>query len=286
MNRAALVILDEIAKALSVLKAEAIRQRQHVKTIDKNVPKIKTAISEYFDYMRENIYVNRLRGRNTYEMAENLTDWEAMTEYGRSLLSAKLADLFSEGSEIVLREGRLRKGRLDPLGMAAVSWAQKVAAELIKDITKDTKSGLRRILTEALKRGDSIQQIARRIDSAIGLNERQILALKNLEKNLIRQGLKPEKIQALLERYARKALRYRAEMIARTETARALTAGQIAGYKHMGIKNLKRVEAPDACPECAPYNGKIYKITEAEGVLPAHPHCRGTWVAAIITPRR
>ena len=95
MNRAALVILDEIAKALSVLKAEAIRQRQHVKTINKNVPKIKTAISEYFDYMRENIYVNRLRGRNTYEMAENLTDWEAMTEYGRSLLSAKLADLLS-----------------------------------------------------------------------------------------------------------------------------------------------------------------------------------------------
>ena len=285
MSSTALVILNEIAKALSVLKADAVRQKQHEKAINRNIPAVKKAINDYVDYMQENLYITRLRGKNTYEMANNLADWDAMIEYGKNLLSAKLADIFAEGSEIVMRKGRVQKGRLDPLGMAAADWATKAAGDLIADITNDTKDGIRKILTDSLKQGLSIQQIARKIRPSVGLNKVQQQALKNLEKRLIDRGFSPSKVETMLERYAKKAKRYRAEMIARTESARALTKGQVAGYKQMGVKNLKRVEAPDACPECAPYNGKIYKVSEASDVLPAHPHCRGTWVASIKTKR-
>ncbi len=69
--------------------------------------------------------------------------------------------------------------------------------------------------------------------------------------------------------------------ITRTETAYALTEGQRQGYGQMGVKKLERVEdfdSPD--DDCQINNGKIYTLAEAQGVLPAHPNCEGSWVAA------
>jgi len=48
----------------------------------------------------------------------------------------------------------------------------------------------------------------------------------------------------------------------------------------MGVKNLMRVEGPDACEICLDFDGRIYTIAEANGALPEHPNCEGTWVAA------
>jgi len=41
-----------------------------------------------------------------------------------------------------------------------------------------------------------------------------------------------------------------------------------------------RVEAPTCCDICADYDGHVYTIAEASGILPEHPNCGGTWVAA------
>jgi hypothetical protein len=69
--------------------------------------------------------------------------------------------------------------------------------------------------------------------------------------------------------------------IARTESAFGLTEGQRQGYGQMGVTKLERVEDPATeDDDCADGNGKIYTLAEAEGVLPAHPNCEGTWVIA------
>ena len=56
---------------------------------------------------------------------------------------------------------------------------------------------------------------------------------------------------------------------------------QRQGYDQMGITHLERVEdQTDPADPCTGTNGRIYTIEEAEGVLPEHPNCEGTWVAA------
>jgi hypothetical protein len=43
---------------------------------------------------------------------------------------------------------------------------------------------------------------------------------------------------------------WKAERIARTETARAYIGGQRAGWKEAGVEKVKILLAPGACPEC------------------------------------
>ncbi len=71
----------------------------------------------------------------------------------------------------------------------------------------------------------------------------------------------------------------RAESIARTESMYALNQGTLIKFRRNGIEKVERVEAYDdrTCDECAEADGRVYTLEESEGVLPAHPGCRGTW---------
>jgi len=116
----------------------------------------------------------------------------------------------------------------------------------------------------------------------VGLTSKDIIAVANYHEMLILE--RPEYTvatqQEMAEVYARRLHRARATNIARTETAFSLTEGQRQGYAQMGATKLERVEDPECCDICAEYQGKIYTIAEAEGVLPEHPQCEGSWVVA------
>ena len=69
--------------------------------------------------------------------------------------------------------------------------------------------------------------------------------------------------------------------IARTETAAYVSEGRRIGYQKMGIEKVQRNVASDACKICWPFNNKIYKMDEAQGVIPAHPNCRCAWAPVV-----
>jgi SPP1 gp7 family putative phage head morphogenesis protein len=70
----------------------------------------------------------------------------------------------------------------------------------------------------------------------------------------------------------------RAEMIARTEIARADIAGSVEGWKASGLVDEKEwLTAPDCCDECQEMNGKKTPVGETfeDGKdVPLHPQCR------------
>lgn len=72
----------------------------------------------------------------------------------------------------------------------------------------------------------------------------------------------------------------RAEVLARTEVIRAHHSANIGEYKAAGIMGINvQVEYLTAgddrvCKICAPLNKKIFKIEEAEHLIPVHPQCR------------
>ena len=73
-----------------------------------------------------------------------------------------------------------------------------------------------------------------------------------------------------------------AEMLIRTETARAYNAGVLNRSLQLGITKFRVEESWNCCSICAPHNGKIVDISKGSYELPPyHSNCRGT-----ITPVR
>ena len=75
-----------------------------------------------------------------------------------------------------------------------------------------------------------------------------------------------------------------AEMIARTESARALTEGRVDAYRRGGIKQVQWLSAGDSrvCEECMDLDGRIFPINEAP-IVPLHISCRCDKVSAGLT---
>lgn len=84
--------------------------------------------------------------------------------------------------------------------------------------------------------------------------------------------------------------RQRAMMIARTESARAMTQGRLQSYANYGVHEIKILTAGDdnVCAICREAETKIYLIENAGDLVPFHPLCRCSVTAYIrhgILPR-
>jgi SPP1 gp7 family putative phage head morphogenesis protein len=77
--------------------------------------------------------------------------------------------------------------------------------------------------------------------------------------------------------------KYRAEMLARTETIYAYNEAQLNSFEELGINGVSVLAewstAGDdrVCPKCDALEGRIFTIREARGMLPLHPNCRCGW---------
>ncbi len=80
-----------------------------------------------------------------------------------------------------------------------------------------------------------------------------------------------------------------AAAVASTEVTKAYIEGKLEGYRQFGIVDyVQFLVTPDErlCERCEPLNGQIYKISEAQGIIPVHPRCRCTFVPYIPEEKR
>ncbi len=129
---------------------------------------------------------------------------------------------------------------------------------LIKNISDDLRSEIGRTIREGIQNGDSVPQIAGRVEK-LGIQP-------------IRAGgrmLKPAE---------------RATLIARTETIRANAQGTLISYQEYGVEYVDFVTAGDShvCPDCimAAQNGP-YPINHIPitAIIPRHPACGCVYAA-------
>lgn len=137
------------------------------------------------------------------------------------------------------------------------AFAQKVSVEKVKllasrvftelkGVTESMSQQMTRVLTDGLVQGksprDTAKELAKRVD--VG--------------------------------------RSRALTIARTETIRAHSEGNLDALEQLGITEVgvqaEWSAAADACPICTPMDGVVMKISEARGTVPRHPNCRCGWI--------
>lgn len=154
--------------------------------------------------------------------------------------------------------------RFNMRSIRAEEWLREMSSRLITEIVEDQAAMVRERLTEGLMRGDNPRQTAldlvgridpqtrNRVGGFVGLTSRQAQwaqrareELESLNPNYLTRELRDKRldgafkramesgrpltrrqIDAAVSRYQARALRYRAEVISRTESINALRAGQ------------------------------------------------------------
>lgn len=97
-------------------------------------------------------------------------------------------------------------------------------------------------------------------------------------------GYSPVKIAREMNKSITELSRYRCGMIAQTEIINAHAEGQLDSFQLLGVEKLGVMAewstAGDdlVCPICGGYEGEIFTISEARGLIPAHVNCRCCWI--------
>lgn len=184
----------------------------------------------------------------------------------------------------------------------AAAYAELYAAELVTGVSAGTKAAVRAAITEAFMLGLPPGDVARLIESQVGLTIGQAEAVRNLRKRMLdspgkvikagktriripKSGATNDLIARRQKQYADRLLRQRAVNIARTETVKAANEGQRQLWLQSQQRGLLPKDAlrewlttPNPCPICEPLAGETALIDQAypSGYLqpPAHPGCK------------
>jgi len=163
----------------------------------------------------------------------------------------------------------------------AERWAAENAAIMVTAVTEQTKLGVRSIIARSINEGIVPKAAAREIRQIVGLTDRQANAVINFKRDLedqMARGKSPfktvpltqERIDRMTEKFRKKHLKLRSEMIARTETIRSSNMGQQAIWEQAADRGLidesvavrRWVVTPDdrLCDFCRPMDGQIVPL--------------------------
>lgn len=142
---------------------------------------------------------------------------------------------------------------LPALSISASQQAMRYEYNLIRDISETTREAVRQSVTEAVATGKPPRAVARQFRSTIGITDRQQKWVSNYRRALeqgdssaaleyklrdarydasVRNGkLSQDKIDTMVERYEQRLIKYRSEVIARTEGLRAVEVGQVESVR-------------------------------------------------------
>lgn len=161
-------------------------------------------------------------------------------------------------------------------------------ADLVTGIDTETRQAIREIIRRGAAGELDIDAQVKLLRQIIGLNVPGANAAMNYRLAREAEGLAAERVDELSQRYVERAIRQRAEMIARTETIRAANIGQQelwqqaleGGYIDRTALQVW-VASPDACDDCVDLDEQVAELGQPfdgpEGPIlgpPAHPNCR------------
>lgn len=184
--------------------------------------------------------------------------------------------------------------RFDVTNPSALRWVERHAAELVDLLDVSQRLAVQAVIRRMFVEHVPVDRAARLIFELIGLDERYANAVAAFEAELQAEGDRaPEQIQRLVSTYSDRLRRFRARMIARTESIRASTRGQQmlwAKAVEEGILNPARTRqvwltALDerACPICLAMHHQQVPLGEPfigpdgatyDGPPDPHPQCR------------
>jgi len=254
-----------------------------MKTLQKkHENRIRTLIRQWLEFtskeVSEGISKDMIRKDQSDSIVMDLADWEDIEKSGIITIKPGILSAIAESGQEGYKIAGIT-GAFDMLNPAAVELAQTITANLVREVTEETKEGIRWAIREGVRNFESMPQVGKRIKPLVGLTEKQIISVANFEERILKEvkvdgslrfsGAQVDRKVAL---YENNLHRRRELTIARTETACAVSEGSLTAYDEAGINVEWLTRGELACEICAPRDGNIYTIAEARGQIPAHPN--------------
>lgn len=210
-----------------------------------------------------------------------LADWDALEEKGKVLWKPFVLETVKKAGEATMLLNNLEL-TFDYVNADAIATVEGMCVKLVREVTEETKDAIRSYINHGLMTGKGSLEVGRKLRPLVGLTERQMMSVANHEESLLklRPDLSRKEIDRRVGVYERRLHRKRAEMIARTETARARNEGILLAMVQSQVGKVRWKAHAGACELCEPMNGEIFTLGQATGTLPYHPNCKCLWLAA------
>lgn len=175
----------------------------------------------------------------------------------------------------------------------AIDYARTLGADMVRYVNNSARDNIRKIVGDLIEGAITPQQARRMIKQNVGLLPKHAVAVSNYEQNLLTAGKTPTQVVKMVDQYANRLLKYRADMIARTETARAMSVGQTEYWQQSMDAGLlppdtQRVWIAEPnygniCKVCESFNGTTAPLNGGwwigtnkyvEYPTDSHPNCR------------
>jgi SPP1 gp7 family putative phage head morphogenesis protein len=242
--------------------------------------------------------------KNVAELEAEITDDIANELYAIAGTSGTAAYAALDKMPGVRVSGRfnIKNPYTGPAIQERVAW---LVSEVRNGVNEGLRQGIADVVNQSYIDGAPPKAVVRRIRPMIGLLDGQINALEKYREKLVEAGTTGKEINRLVDREAKKKKLYRANMIARTELARASSQGRHDAWKAGRDEGLFKgrsayVEwvaglSERTCEYCAALHGSRQPLGEvfiAEPVSipeqslesetpPIHPMCRCTTILVL-----
>jgi hypothetical protein len=236
-------------------------------------------------------FMERRERREFREMAELSSRWAEVTKSIRTRLD-QLAALEVK-SENQLREMEIYRQLLIDSRRQVSLFSQDAAQIIAREQAVSAKAGIQATETILRRYGAQFRQLpVQAVNNMIGrtMNGSPLydLLIKDYPDTIERitqqlvnstaRGINPRVTARLIKKDMDGNL-MRALRVARTEQIHVFReASQQAMIASGVVSGMERIEQPDACPECAEENGKVYPLGT---LFETHPNCRGTWIPVV-----
>lgn len=279
-------------------------QRVLLRIADRATPEIVRAFLKSVSRAKDDLSIRKLEAavaRRDFEAVLREVSWDRIAEQELQPEIARiLRDTFEAAAEATVLPARVGIGlSLDVLNPRILTFVREETGRLIQGVSIQQRDAIRGTMQRMFEQGRGTRDAAAEIRDVIGLNARQAVALDTYARGLD-EGLSQARRATLVDRYRNKLLRDRADMIARTESIKAATAGtqlQWADAVDKGLLDPGEWEqswltALDelVCPVCSVLNGTTAPIGGLFGIglagPPAHPRCRCALLLQLKSQRR
>lgn len=285
--------------SVNVGVAKALPYRAILELADRLAPAFRRAFLDAVAGLQDDLTLSELAdafARRDSTILRTSGAWQAFRQkLGANLDAAVEQAITQAGTHAIsqLPDSVQAQMRFDLTNPAALDAIDTVNAAIIGDLVNVSAQGIEDALRRAFLAGVSPGATAQRIRSYIGLTPQATNAVDRYRDGLLSRDVAVGRAQDLADAYARRLLRQRATVIARTETIRAAVAGQQAAWADATTRGLLDPDTtsqwlvtpddrlcplceavPDMNPDGVPLGTPFQTPLGAVSGPPLHPMCR------------
>ena len=232
--------------------------------------------------------------RNKIKNSDIYNAWKNKKTFGFGAIDFKepsqiIETTFLSAGRLALPANDVKELRWDSSNPHVADYLETANSDLVKYISNDTRTVIRESVKNSYDNAWTPRDIAESIKGSIGLLPQHAAAVEKFRAKMSADGIPSSRALKLSNAYADRLLNYRAMNIAKTESRRAASYGQLGIWKTGMDQGLIPdgaekiwVVSSAPCPICDPMDGESvaiddsWELNNGESVeIPndAHPSC-------------